>query len=56
MSQMYVRMPDEVHAKLRVIAALRDDSLNGTVLDAVVRYIDDWELKHGALPKPPQEA
>ena len=56
MAQLYVRLTDELHAKLRVIAALRDDSLNGTVIEAVLQYVSDWEAKHGALPKPPQSS
>ena len=28
MSQLYVRLPDDLHAKLRVIAALKNESLN----------------------------
>jgi plasmid stability protein len=54
MAQMYIRLPDDVHSKLRIIAALRDDSLNGTVLDAAVRYVNEWESTNGELPKPPK--
>lgn len=55
MSQLYVRLPDELHAKLRVVAALKGESLNATMLAASQSYVVDWELKHGELPKPPQE-
>lgn len=55
MSQLYVRLPDELHAKLRVVAALKGESLNATMLAASQSYVADWELKHGELPKPPQE-
>ncbi|GHV50291.1 hypothetical protein FACS1894216_02210 [Synergistales bacterium] len=55
MSQLYVRLPEDVHAKLRVIAALRNESLNSTMLVASTRLIEDWERKHGVLPTPPEE-
>ena len=56
MSQLYVRLPDELHSKLRVVAALKGESLNTTMLAASTAYVMDWEQKHGALPTPPQEA
>ena len=55
MSQLYVRLPDDLHAKLRVIAALKDESLNSTMLAASTAYVTDWEQRHGVLPTPPQE-
>jgi plasmid stability protein len=55
MSQLYVRLPDDIHSKLRVIAALKSESLNTTMLTASARYVEDWERKHGELPTPPQE-
>lgn len=55
MSQLYVRLPDDLHAKLRVIAALKNESLNATMLAASSEYVAEWERRHGALPKPPQE-
>lgn len=56
MSQLYVRLPDDLHAKLRVIAALKNESLNATMLTASKEYVQEWEKRHGALPKPPEEA
>jgi hypothetical protein len=55
MSQLYVRLPDDIHSKLRVIAALRNESLNSTMITASTCYVEDWERKHGELPKPPEE-
>jgi plasmid stability protein len=54
MSQLYVRLPDDVHSKLRVIAALKNESLNSTMIAASARYVADWEQKHGELPTPPE--
>jgi plasmid stability protein len=53
MSQLYVRLPDELHSKLRVIAALKSESLNATMLAASAQYVEAWERKNGELPKPP---
>lgn len=55
MSQLYVRLPDDLHGKLRVVAALKGESLNATMLAAASEYVASWELKHGELPTPPQE-
>lgn len=53
MSQLYVRLPEELHTKLRVIAALKNESLNLTMIDAAQTYVHQWEEKHGELPTPP---
>ena len=55
MSQLYVRLSNTLHAKLRVIAALKNESLNATLIAASTAYVDAWEKKHGELPTPPQE-
>lgn len=55
MSQLYVRLPEELHAKLRVIAALKNESLNLTMIEAAQSYVRQWEEKHGVLPTPPSE-
>ena len=55
MSQLYVRLSGILHAKLRVIAALKNESLNATLIAASTAYVADWEQKHGELPTPPQE-
>jgi plasmid stability protein len=54
MSQLYVRLPDVLHSKLRVIAALKGESLNATMLAASAQYVEVWEQKNGELPKPPE--
>lgn len=55
MSQLYVRLSDELHAKLRVIAALKNESLNQTMIESATCYVQEWEKKHGELPLPPSE-
>jgi predicted HicB family RNase H-like nuclease len=54
MSQLYVRLEEDLHSKLRVIAALKNESLNATMIAAAATYVEAWESKNGALPKPPQ--
>ena len=56
MSQLYLRLPDALHSKLRVIAALKRESLNATVTGAANEYVSAWEAKHGELPMPPEDA
>ncbi len=55
MSALYVRLPDELHSKLRVIAALKNESLNAAFIAVVQNFVEEWERKYGALPEPPQE-
>ena len=55
MTQLYVRLPDDVHSKLRVIAALKNESLNATMITASTRFVEEWEQKHGVLPTPPEK-
>jgi predicted HicB family RNase H-like nuclease len=54
MSQLYLRIPDDLHTKLRVIAALKNKSLNSTLLIAARKFVEDWEKAHGELPKSPE--
>ena len=56
MSQLYLRLPEALHSKLRVIAALKRESLNTTVMGAANEYVAAWEAKHGELPTPPEDA
>lgn len=53
MSQLYVRLPDDLHSKLRVIAALKGESLNATMIAASSEYVARWEAANGTLPTPP---
>ena len=53
-SQLYVRLPEDLHTKLRVLAALNKASLNTTMIAASTKYIKDWEAVHGVLPTLPQ--
>lgn len=52
--QFSIRTQDEIHAKLRVLAAFQNKSLNAVVTDAMRSHIDQWEQKHGPLPLPPE--
>lgn len=55
MTALYVRLPDELHTKLRVIAALKNESLNTTFISLAEEFVQNWEQKHGELPTPPKE-
>lgn len=50
-----IRVPDEIHAKLRVISAFVNTSLNAVVIEAIKASISRWEQKHGPVPLPPEE-
>jgi glutamine synthetase type III len=44
------RIPSDDYAKLRVVAAMRGESINLTLCDAVDSYLSKWEEDHGAIP------
>ena len=50
-----IRVPEDVHSKLRVMAAFRNVSVNSVINDALEVLIDQWEQKYGPLPSPPEE-
>ncbi|GHV34613.1 hypothetical protein FACS1894187_05550 [Synergistales bacterium] len=55
MSQLTLRLPDEIHTKMRVMAAFRNVSQNDLIIEAVQELINQWEQKYGVLPLPPEE-
>ena len=44
------RIPSDDYAKLRVVAAMRGESINLTLCDAIVAYLQQWEEDHGEVP------
>lgn len=54
MAQLTLRIPDDVHTKLRVLAAFKNVSQNELIIDAIQDRLDQWEQKHGVLPLPPE--
>lgn len=50
-----IRVPEKTHAKLRVMAAFLNESLNTVINDALDSLIVQWEQKYGPLPSPPKE-
>jgi predicted HicB family RNase H-like nuclease len=52
--QFSVRVEDQVHAKLRVMAAFKDAPLNAIVVEALSEKIKSWESQFGPLPLPPE--
>jgi predicted HicB family RNase H-like nuclease len=55
MAQLTLRLPDDIHTKMRVLAAFKNISQNDLLIEATQALLDQWELKHGALPLPPKE-
>ena len=54
-SQFSIRVPEEVHAKLRVMSAFRATAINTIINEALESVIAQWEQKYGPLPLPPEE-
>jgi hypothetical protein len=44
------RIPSEDYSKLRVVAAMRGESINLTLCDAISAYLLKWEEDHGKIP------
>lgn len=55
MAQLTLRLPDQLHTKLRVLAAFKNVSQNDLIIEAVQEKVGLWEQKHGDLPLPPKE-
>ncbi|SMG40746.1 hypothetical protein SAMN06275492_12825 [Dethiosulfovibrio salsuginis] len=55
MSQITLRLPDDLHTKIRVISAFKNVSQNDLITEAVQEKVDRWEQKYGTLPLPPEE-
>ena len=52
MVQLTVRIPDELHTKIKVIGVYENTSINNMVVEALQNKADEWEKKHGKLPVP----
>jgi predicted HicB family RNase H-like nuclease len=55
MAQITLRLPDETHTRMRVLAAFKNISQNDLMIEAVQSLLAQWEQKHGALPLPPED-
>ena len=55
MSQLTFRLPDDLHTKIRVLAAFKNVSQNDVLIQAAQTLINQWEQKHGNLPLPPED-
>jgi predicted HicB family RNase H-like nuclease len=51
-SQLTVRLPEEIHTKLRVIAAYKNQSINAMLVAALQDVVAQWEQKHGTVVIP----
>lgn len=47
--QLGIRYDDNVHRKLKVIAAYRGISMNKLIMNLFDKEIADWEREHGAI-------
>ena len=52
--QLSIRYDDDIHRKLKVIAAYREKSLNALIMDLFKREVTNWESEHGVIEFPEQ--
>ena len=50
--QLSIRYDDDIHRKLKVIAAYKEKSLNALLSDIFKDAILSWEQKHGVIKFP----
>ena len=55
MQSLTIRYDDEMHRKLKIIAAYQDISLNALIQKSFDEVIRSWETAHGPLVLPGQE-
>ena len=53
MAQLTLRIPDDIHTKLRVLAAFKNVSQNDLINQSIRELLTRWEEKYGELPMPP---
>ena len=50
MIQLTLRVPEETLAKVRVLAAVHDQSQNEFIIQTLADNVARWEAEHGSLP------
>lgn len=50
--QLAIRYDENIHRKLKIIAAYKNKSLNGLMLDLFDKTIKDWEAENGEIKLP----
>lgn len=56
MKHFSTRLPEDLYAKTRVLAAMKQVSMNNLFIESLLHSIARWEEKHGILPTPPDES
>lgn len=51
-TQLTLRLPEELHNKLRVIAAYKISSINAVAIDSLAKTVQEWEQKNGPIVIP----
>ena len=54
-TQLTLRLPEDLHNKLRVIAAYKISSINAIAIDSLTQTVRDWEKKNGPIVIPEGE-
>ena len=54
-TQLTLRLPEELHNKLRVIAAFKISSINVITIEALEKTVAEWETKHGVIVMPEED-
>ena len=52
MTPFTIRFEDDIHQKMKVIAAYHKKSLNAFMMEMFRQKITDWEKAHGAIEFP----
>jgi len=51
-TQLTLRLPEELHNKIRVIAAYKTSSINAVAVSSLSKTVQEWEQKNGVIVIP----
>ena len=51
-TQLTLRLPEDLHRKLRIIAAYKESSINAITVENLEKMVVEWEAKNGVIKTP----
>ena len=55
MGQLTVRVPDDLHTKIKVISIYDGMTINSMVVESLQERVNLWERQYGLLPTPGEQ-
>jgi HicB family. len=51
-TQLTLRLPEDLHNKIRIIAAYKTSSINAVAVGSLSKTVQEWEQKNGSIVIP----